>query len=79
MVNIYACLVGNWVCLNDDPDCVMVDYGQSPNTWWEENASIWSPIHKEVADTMYQLDYLKIRYKGKVYRINPIHIQIVYD
>lgn len=67
MVNIYACLVGNWVCLNDDP------------TWWEENASIWSPIHKEVADTMYQLDYLKIRYKGKVYRINPIHIQIVYD
>ena len=24
MKKIYACLIGNWVCLNDDPTCKMV-------------------------------------------------------
>ena len=24
MKKIYACLVGEWVCLNDDPECKMV-------------------------------------------------------
>lgn len=23
MKKIYACLVGEWVCLNDDPECKM--------------------------------------------------------
>ncbi len=27
MKNIYACLVGEWVCLNDDPDCRFIGSG----------------------------------------------------
>lgn len=38
MTNIYACLLGNWVNLSDDPNCVMGIYQKDPNTWWEENA-----------------------------------------
>lgn len=31
MTKIYACLIGNWVCLNDDPKCKMgTDYRISP-------------------------------------------------
>lgn len=79
MKKIYACLIGNWVCLNDDPDCEMGIHHTSPDIWWEENAVIWSPIHKEEADTMYQLDYVNLHYKGKDYRINPIFIQVVVE
>ncbi|MEK4486107.1 hypothetical protein MHH81_11025 [Psychrobacillus sp. FSL H8-0484] len=48
----------------------------SPTLWWEENAEIFSRSKRE-EDTMYQLDYIHILYKGKDYRINPIFIQIV--
>lgn len=77
MKNIYACLTGNWVCLNDDPECVMGINRVSPNQWYEENAVIWSPVQREEKDTYYQLDYVKIFYHNKDYRINPIFIQIV--
>lgn len=77
MTKIYACLVGNWVCLNDDPDCVIGNNMQDPYTWWEEGAEIYAPITKSKKDTLYELDYLKIHYKGKDYRINPIFIQVV--
>ena len=77
MINIYANLIGNWECLNDDPDCKIGRHGSSPYIWWEEGAEIWSPITKETADTLYQLDYVELHYKGIDYRINPIFIQIV--
>lgn len=77
MVEVYACLCGNWVNLNDDPNCTIGNLGSNPSTWWEENAEIWSPFTKEKEHTMYQLDYVRIQYKGKSYRINPIFIQIV--
>ncbi len=77
MTKIYACLIGNWVCLNDDPDCVISDERQSPYFWWEEGASIFSPYLKTEEHTFYQLDYVNLHYKGKDYRINPIFIQIV--
>jgi len=79
MKKIYACLIGDWVCLNDDPECVMGNRRISPYHWWEENALIWSPNAKEEEHTFYQLDYINIHYKGKDYRINPIFIQIVTD
>ncbi len=28
---IYACLLGNWVCLNDDENCTIGDNNQSPS------------------------------------------------
>ncbi len=77
MTKVYACLIGNWVCLNDDPNCVMGPHHTSPTVWWEENAEVWSPLQREEKDTLYQHDYIEIYYKDKDYRINPIFIQIV--
>ncbi|ANU28419.1 hypothetical protein [Planococcus versutus] len=75
--NVYACLIGEWVNLSDDPDCKMGNNYASPQIWWEESAKIWSPFTREKPDTMYQLDHLHIRYQGKDYRISPIYLQIV--
>mgnify|MGYP003290924654 CR=1 FL=1 len=76
---VYACLLGEWVCLNDDPNCVFVDHGQSPYLWWEEGASAYVPLKRnpELENSCYGLDYVKIFYLGKTYRINPMFIQIV--
>jgi hypothetical protein len=40
MTSIYANLIGEWVRLNDDPDCKMGTHMTSPDIWWEENAEI---------------------------------------
>mgnify|MGYP006981394722 FL=1 len=79
MVKIYACLAGNWVCLNDDPNCKISEYGKSPSVWWEENAPIYAPHkrQKDLQDSFYGLDYIHIYYKGDDWRINPIFLQIV--
>ena len=77
LTKIYACLIGNWVCLNDDLSCTIGNNGSSPSLWWEENADIWAPLKREQPDTLYQFDYVRIHYNGKSYRINPIFIQIV--
>lgn len=77
MKKIYACLIGNWVCLNDDPNCVMGIHRTSPAVWWEENADIYAPIKREEENTLYQLDYINLHYNGSDYRINPIFIQVV--
>ncbi|WP_339063613.1 hypothetical protein [Tepidibacillus marianensis] len=78
MKRIYANLLGEWVNLSDDENCVMGPHKTRPSIWWEENAEIWSPKTKK-EDTMYELDYVQIHYKGKDYRINPIFLQIVED
>lgn len=77
MKSIYACLLGNWVNLSDDPNCKVGPHHTSPLIWWEENAEIWSPSKRETEHTMYQLDYVCIHYQDKDYRINPIFIQVV--
>lgn len=81
MTKVYACLMGNWVCLNDDPDCKFVDLNQSPALWWEEGAGIYAPNtrKKDEENTLYNLNYVNILYKGKTYRINPMFIQIVHE
>lgn len=79
MTKIYACLIGNWVCLNDDPDCKIGEHKSSPFVWWEENAEIWAPLKRKEEHTMYQLDYVNLHYKGRDYRINPIFIQVVVE
>ncbi|XVG95208.1 hypothetical protein ACGCUP_07225 [Eubacteriales bacterium KG125] len=76
MKNIYACLIGEWVNLSADDTVKMGEDMLSANQWYEENASIWSPLNRE-PDTYYELDYVHIRYQGKDYRINPIFIQVV--
>lgn len=79
MTKIYANLIGEWVCLNDDPNCKMGIHMTSPYIWWEENAEIYSPITKSEDNSFYQLDYLMIHYNGRDYRINPIFIQVISD
>lgn len=77
MKKVYACLVGNWVCLNDDSACVMGHHRVNPSQWYEENAEIYAPFKREQEDSYYELNYVQIFYQGKDYRINPMFIQIV--
>lgn len=77
MKYVYANLIGNWECLNDDPDCKMGEKMTSPSTWWEENAEIYSPFQRLEANTYYHEKYINIHYRNVDYRIHPIHIQIV--
>ena len=77
MKKVYACLLGNWVCLNDDKECVMGPHRVSPTLWLEEGAELYAPIRRKTPDTYYELSYIYIFYRGKDYRINPVFIQIV--
>ena len=79
MLKIYACLAGEWVCLNDDPDCVISEWHKSPYIGWKEGAPVYAPDKRpdDLLDTFYGLDYVHIYYKGNDWRINPIYIQIV--
>ena len=79
MEKIYACLAGNWVCLNDDPKCVIGDKHQEPYLWWKEGAPIYAPAERseEVLNKFYCLDYVHVYYRGRDWRINPIFIQVV--
>lgn len=62
MTKIYACLIGNWVCLNDDPKCKMGPNQVSPLVWWEENAYLYAPLTRRSPDTFYEFPYLNILY-----------------
>ena len=77
MTKVYACLLGNWVNLEDDPECVIGGYRVRPSIWYKEGTEIWSPFKRKEENCFYHLDYVHIEYKGKDYRINPIFIQIV--
>ena len=78
MTKVYACLLGNLVCLNDDPECTICDALKSPYLWWEEGAPVFSPAVKsdDYEHSFYGLDYVNVYYQKRRYRINPIFIQI---
>jgi len=79
VTKVYACLTGNWVCLNDDPNCFIGEEHQTPALWWEEGAKVYAPSVRDphYENSLYGLDYVHISYFGKDYRINPCFIQIV--
>lgn len=77
MLKIYACLVGKWVNLTDEPTATIGNDRKLPNIWYEENADIWNPNLVEQEHTYYQLPYVRVDYQGTSYRINPIFIQVV--
>lgn len=80
MTKIYACLLGEWVCLNDDPNCVIGKDFQDPTTWYKENAPIVLFREKEkLEDSFHYYDRIKISYKSKEYHIHPIFIQLVVE
>ena len=64
MTEIYACLAGNWVCLNDDPNCRIGENLQKPSIWWEENAPVYAPGNssEKQLNSLYGLDYVHILY-----------------
>ena len=76
MKYVYACLIGKWENLSEDPDCVIGKDFQKPNDWLKEGSPIQSLINK-TGESYDQLDYVMIHFKGVDYRINPIFIQIV--
>lgn len=57
MTKIYACLIGNWVCLNDDPDCKIGPNQVNPLIWWEESAQLYAPLTRRSPDTLYEFPY----------------------
>ena len=76
MNKIYACLIGEWVCLNDDPDCkIGSDDLYSLNEWLNNGSEIYSPLEREGENSFLYQDYVTIIYKGKTYDISPIFIQ----
>ena len=79
MTKIYACLIGEWVCLNDEPTCTVGDNYKDPYIWWEENAEIFNPERLNKEHTFYELPYVNIHYKDKTYRVNPVLIQKVIE
>lgn len=76
MTKVYACLAGNWVCLNDDPECVIGSERLSPYIWWEESAPLFAPHDRKHENSFYDLNYVQIFYQGCDWRINPIFVQI---
>lgn len=74
---VHACLLGEWVNLHDDPDCVIGDNRVNPSQWWEEDAELYYPNVRSKEHTLYDQPYVKIYYKGIDYRIHPHFIQIV--
>ncbi len=66
MTKVFACLLGKWVCLNDDPKCKIDD--KDPYIWWEEGAEIYSPANRKKENSFYELDYVHISFNDKTYR-----------
>lgn len=79
MKRIYACLLGNWVCLNDDENCKIGTELESPSQWFENGARVYAPMtpNLDYEHSYYGLNYVQIIYKGVSHRINPMFIQIV--
>lgn len=76
MKYIYACLAGEWKCLNNDPNCVMGKNFQQPSQWLREGAPIETVTNK-TGETYHEMDYVMIHFEGVDYHINPIFIQVV--
>lgn len=47
-MQVYACLLGNWVDLSADRSVRMGEHRVSADIWYEENAKIWSPKTNKV-------------------------------
>ena len=79
MKQVYACILGQWVNLHDDPNCIMVVHNESPKDWILNSCDVYAPKEKDREEFNHYkyLDYILISYKGKTYRINPIFIQVI--
>lgn len=79
MTKVYACLIGEWVCLNDDPDCRVGVHRKDPVLWWKEGADIYAPFTRSDEHTMYEFPYIDIIYLKRHHRVSPYLIQIIQE
>ncbi|MFC2477119.1 MAG: hypothetical protein ACFNTU_06495 [Catonella sp.] len=78
MDKIYACLLGEWVCLNDDSDCkIGGEHLYTLDEWLDGNSEIYAPFKRKNENLFFNQDYVSIVYKGKSYSISPVFIQTV--
>lgn len=77
-MKIYACLIGNWVCLNDDYNCVIGDNHEDPTTWYKNGGDIQRFKNKDIQPhTIEYLDKVKIHFNNVDYFISPVFLQFV--
>lgn len=81
MKSVYANLLGKWVRLDDDPECLIGNNQKSPSMWFEENAKIYNPrmISEDQEDSLYFFPHVWIYYLGNEYIISPSNIQVVIE
>lgn len=65
MINVYACLLGEWINLSNSN--VIIDNSYT-------DANLW---YKEAIQSLFDYDYINIEYENKLYRIHPSFIQVV--
>lgn len=46
MTKVYARILGNWFCLNDNPKCTIIPGNISPEEWADTRTPLYAPYKK---------------------------------
>lgn len=78
MVNVYACLLGEWINLNEVDAKIMVksDNLTDPTTWYNKGGFFSNGTNPRIS-TYEGYEKINILYNNKIYSIHPSFIQIV--
>lgn len=78
MVNVYACLLGEWINLNEVDAKIMVnpDNLTDPTTWYNKGGFFSNGTNPRIS-TYNGYEKINILYNNKIYSIHPSFIQIV--
>ena len=78
MVNVYACLLGEWINLNEVDAKIMVksDTPTDPTTWYKEGGFFSNGTNPKIS-TYDGYEKINILYNDTIYSIHPSFIQIV--
>ena len=78
MVNVYACLLGEWINLNEVDAKIMVksDNLTDPTTWYNKGGFFSNGTNPRIS-TYEGYEKIDILYNNKIYSIHPSFIQIV--
>ncbi len=79
MKKFYACLAGNWVCLNDNPKSMIVSDLQTTLLKFDEGVPKYDKLFRHLLLEAKSNIYIYVYYKGARYKISPVFIQIVDD
>ena len=78
MVNVYACLLGEWINLNEVDAKIKVtsDNLTDPTTWYNKGGFFSNGTNPRIS-TYEGYEKINILYNNKIYSIHPSFIQIV--